>query len=284
MKAPVVVLIFSHKEDLSWSEQISFAQCFRVLGQHPIRLVCPTGLRVEKYQAIAPGVEIDYLPARWFVSHLRYNRLKVLPLLYRKYSAFEFILTYELDAFVFKDELLQWCKEGWDYVGAPWFEGYYTAKPDAKPFAVGNSGFSLRRTSSMLRVLRSWRYIVPPAAVFKDWRTTGRFTPRSLLGLVSRLTFRNNFFGAFNNYEGNEDLFWCLSAAKQFPWFRLAPYNVAKHFSFETHPGRLFEECGGQLPFGCHRWMAETLGFWRDKIAALGYEIPQNETRVPRHR
>ena len=50
--------------------------------------------------------------------------MKILPFLYERYAAYEFMFTYELDAFVFKDELEKWCEQGWDYIGAPWFDGY----------------------------------------------------------------------------------------------------------------------------------------------------------------
>ena len=30
------------------------------------------------------------------------------------------MLIYQLDAYVFKDELLNWANKGYDYIGAPW--------------------------------------------------------------------------------------------------------------------------------------------------------------------
>ena len=58
---------------------------------------------------------------------------------------------------------------------------------------------------------------------------------------------------------GDEEL---LLPFEQFPWFRVAPYEVARRFSFESNPRRLHDECGGRLPFGCHKWMENDRGFW----------------------
>jgi len=272
--APVVVLIFTHAPALSWAEEISLRQCVRVLGAHPIRLVCPEGLDVSAYRAIAPDLVVDFIPAHWLASLRAYNRLKILPWLYRRYAAYEFILTYELDAFVLRDELLDWCGQGWDYIGAPNFAGYLRALPDAPPVILENSGFSLRRTSSMLRVLRTLRYRVPPAAMFEDWRKTARFSLGSLFLLFGRLTFRNNFYAPLNDFIGNEDDFWCLQAAQRFSWFKLAPYDVARNFAFEVNASRLLAENKGHLPFGCHKWVEVSTDFWRPIIRSFGYSAP----------
>jgi hypothetical protein len=269
MSGPVVILIFTHKADLACHEKISLQQCCRVLGKHPIRLVCPEGLDLAAYRAIVPEIQTDFIPRHWLASLHAYNRLKILPWLYRRYVGFEYILTYELDAFVFRDELLDWCAKGWDYIGAPWFEGYHLAMPDARPCGVGNSGFSLRRTQAMLRVSRTWRSWKPASEVMQEWRQ-GK---RSLKGALAAMAFRDNFYGPLNNYQGQEDFFWCLLATRRFPWFRLAPHEAACKFSFEVNPSRLFRECGDRLPFGCHKWMSLEQEFWKRHIQSFGYKL-----------
>ncbi|HWS55564.1 MAG TPA: DUF5672 family protein [Pyrinomonadaceae bacterium] len=272
MSNRAVVLVFSHKPRLEWYEEISFRQCLRVLNRHPLRLVCPEGLDVSAYRAMAPALAVDFIPPEWMSSYRAYNRLKILPFLYRRYARFEYILTYELDAFVFRDELSEWCSKGWDYVGAPWFEGWQHAARDARPIGVGNSGFSLRRTRAVLQISGSWRYQQPATDVLRAWRR-GEYDTKRLIGA---LTYRNNFFAPFNdraNYY-NEDVFWGRVVAERFPSFRVAPYEVARQFSFEVNPGRLFRECGHSLPFGCHKWMEFEPEFWYEHIRPLGYVIP----------
>lgn len=263
-RSPAVVLVFAHKARPDERELESFAQCSRVLGGHPLRLVCPSGLDISAYRAVAPDVVADFIPPQWLASLRAYNRLKVLPWLYRRYARFEFMLTYELDAFVFRDELLDWCREGWDYVGAPWFAGFYDCTPTSPPIAGGNSGFSLRRIASALRVCGTLRYRRPAGEVLADW-WAGRFPLRKTL---HDLTKGNNFLGPLNDWHDNEDLFWGRIVPKRFPWFRVAPYEVARRFSFESNPRRLYDECGGRLPFGCHKVADIDPGFWNDSLAA----------------
>jgi hypothetical protein len=282
MNRKVIIQIFAHKPTLQWYEQISLEQCSRVLGRHPIRLVCPTGLDVSAYRRIAPALEVDFIPSHWLASSRAYNRLKILPFLYERYAAYEFLLTYELDAFVFKDELEEWCEQGWDYIGAPWFEGYANATPSSRPIGVGNGGFSLRRISTMLRITRSRRAIRPMLNVYSEWRSCTDRSPRGLWRLLGNLIWRNCFHHlqiAFwpalfhlhlNRFSWGEDIFWSC-AGDRIAGFRLAPYHVARHFSFEVNPERLFIECGNKLPFGCHKWTEYQPGFWKPLIEAEGY-------------
>ena len=266
-----VILIFAHKAELGWQERIALEQCYRVLGNHPIRLVCPRGLELAAYRAVVPKLEADFIAPRWMASLAAYNRLKMSPWLYRRYSQFEFLLTYELDAFVFRDELLQWCDAGWDYIGAPWFVGFNNASPEAAYLGVGNSGFSLRRIATMLRISTTWRQV----ATCRDLWTEAYASRNNLLG---RLRY---FAGAavWNNYrfpfcpQVLEDYHWCIQAAKAFPEFRLAPIGEAIRFSFEANPARIFAEAGEKLPFGCHKWMNYNPEFWLPRIRNCGYEI-----------
>jgi hypothetical protein len=275
MTSRAVVLVFTHKPGLEWFEAISLVQCYKILGRHPIRLVCPAGMDTSAYEALVPNIQIDGIPPRWLSSLGNYNRLKVKPFLYKRYADFEFMLTYELDAFVFRDDLNAWCDEGWDYIGAPWFENYDLAIQNAKPLGVGNSGFSLRRTRTMLKISQSLRYQRPPREVVGRW-LSGEYRFKSV---ISSLTYRNNFYGPLNNFPGHEDRFWCEVAAPRFPEFRLAPVDVASRFAFEANPSRLFREAGERLPFGCHKWMQHETEFWRPHIEQFGYRLPADVTR-----
>jgi hypothetical protein len=103
----------------------------------------------------------------------------------------------------------------------------------------------------------------------QEWRQ-GK---RSLKGALAAMAFRDNFYGPLNNYQGQEDFFWCLLATRRFPWFRLAPHEAACKFSFEVNPSRLFRECGDRLPFGCHKWMSLEQEFWKRHIQSFGYKL-----------
>jgi hypothetical protein len=277
---PVIVLIFVHDQNLEWFEKISLEQCYRILGKHPIRLVCPEGLNLAEYRAIVPEIHVDFIPRHWLQSVRSYNRLKILPWLYRRYSGFDFMLTHELDAFVFRDELLEWCERGWDYIGAPWFEGFQFAEPDAPFRGVGNSGFSLRRIRAMIDVRNTWRTVREPAHIIREILSSDRGSMRKAAAMAKGLLF-NNFHPPFTLANCNmddalkthDDCFWCLEVPKRFPTFKVASLDDAKRFSFEVNPSRLYAECGERLPFGCHKWMNFEPQFWIEHIRSFGYEI-----------
>jgi len=268
----VRVLIFTHSQTISSHERVSLAQCGKVLAGHPIDLVCPDGLDVAAYLEAVPALNVVRVGKRWLSSYADYNRLKMQSYLYRLYSSVEFLLTYELDAFVFRDELLKWCDAGYDYIGAPWFEGYAAAPKDARVLGVGNSGFSLRRTSAALRALdQMGRLHNSRVAHIAEWRACRRRSRAPVRELMARLIDPS----AYPCCEvGNEDVFWCRQVATQCPWFRVAEYSVARHFSFEVNPSRLYAECEASLPFGCHKWAVYEYQFWRPHIEAFGHVFP----------
>lgn len=269
----VVILIIVHQAELEWYERISLRQCAHVLGSHPIRLICPEGMDASAYREEVPSLVVDHIPTHWQSNYRNFARLKILPFLYQRYSEYRYVLFYELDAFVFCDDLLEWCKTGIDYLGAPWFEGYVKATPNALPAGVGNGGFSLRRTEAMLKVTRTWRYLVRPGELFSRWKkrqTCGQVVIRQLVSA-------NNFHHLGNDYDGPEDFFWGKVVPPRFPWYRLATYEEARRFSFEANPRRLFRECDGNLPFGCHKWIRHDPEFWREPIENFGHEITDEQ-------
>jgi hypothetical protein len=149
------------------------------------------------------------------------------------------MLLYQLDAWVFRDELGYWCDRDYDHIGAPWFdgEGGYGNAVDDSPIIEhsANGGFSLRKISKFIAVFNKL-----------DTRWWGFY-------------YKKRF------KRGSED----LRIAKCFPKisrdFKIAPANEAMRFSFETLPHRLYKEIGG-LPFGCHAFEKHNWNFWKDHI------------------
>ncbi len=266
----VVIVIIAHQSQINEFERVSLQQCFKVLGQHPIRLVCPSGLDISCYQSVVPEVKVDFIDPFWQSTYENFNRLKIIPLLYRKYRKYKFILFYELDAFVFRDELEDWCEKDYDYIGAPWFEGYVRS-PEIKPFSgVGNGGFSLRKVSSALRALHSFSYIAPPRELLEFWQSSAKMW-KDVLYLIKGLTITNNTFFLFNGYIWPEDIFWGKQINQNFDWFTVPAVDEALKFSFERNPTFLFKENHYRLPFGCHAWWKDDLEFWLPHIQKQGY-------------
>ena len=154
MKTVAAVVIPYYHSKLTESEKISFQNCRKVLGSHPVVLVVPEGMPTEEYPSEKDFI-IQCVPDKWMESAAAYNRMMLLKEFYSCFIQYEFILIYQLDAFVFSDSLEQFCNCGYDYIGAPWLKGWPRLRDlERGVWHVGNGGFSLRRVSAFLNVLQ----------------------------------------------------------------------------------------------------------------------------------
>ena len=160
----VVIIIISYKRNLLPREQIALQECYKALGQHPIRIVCPRGLDVSEYRKIEPTAVFDFIPPEWQESYASFNRLMIEPFLYQRYRHFQYILFYQPDAFVFRDELLSWCNKGYDYIGAPWFADCGN-NPDGVYGGLGMVDFHFVRQNRICEFIRTLSFL-------RHWRLT----------------------------------------------------------------------------------------------------------------
>lgn len=148
-----VVIPYYHC-DLKETEKISLEQCMKILRKYPIIFVVPDDMNETDYPAI-PNVLFEVVPKEWLLSVVSYNQMMLRKEFYERFEEYKYILIYQLDAFVFSDRLMEMCQYGYDYIGAPWLEGFYyyvTAKRCI--WRVGNGGFSLRNVRSVLKLLK----------------------------------------------------------------------------------------------------------------------------------
>lgn len=293
MKNKVVILIISHKSELNIYEQISLKQCYKVLGQYSIKIICPKGLDVSLYKTILPNPEFDFIEPVWQATYANFNRLKIEPFLYERYKKFQFVLFYEPDAFVFRDELEYWCNQGYDYIGAPWFEDCLSAEDGNKLWRVGNGGFSLRNVEKHLKMLSYLKYIELAERYSQlNWKNNLWNFLRLINTINSTYQRQSSYFA--DNFKFNEDGFWSIYSKdyidkfnainndilsriikKIFSFeFYIPNPDLALKFSFENSPGFLHVLNNNQLPFGCHAWYKYDYEFWKPFITAEGYKLP----------
>lgn len=159
----IVVPIYKEFVDLSEGEKYSLNQLYSKLEHHPICFIGPRKIDWEIY--INGALRTKLLPklkffnSRYFANIGGYNNLLLSRSFYQSFKKFEYILIYQLDALVFKDELDYWCGKNYDYIGAPWFEGWGHAQNDSEIVGVGNGGFSLRKIKTFTRLLRRANFI-----------------------------------------------------------------------------------------------------------------------------
>jgi hypothetical protein len=242
-----------YKPQPSALEALSLARCVAVLSRHPLTFFGPRSLDFGAYHTAVPGAAVATFDDRYFRSLAGYSELLVTRAFYEVFAVADFLLVYQLDAFVFEDQLEQWCAAGYDYVGAPWLgrDGRWTG--------VGNGGFSLRRVAACQEVLATKRRLAPAEL----WDHVRRTTPHPLVRalkyyrkLLAHLGLCNDvgwFLRKFVRRGEPEDMFWGLHAPRFHPPFRVAPADVAVRFSVEAGLENAWPHLAGQPPFGCHR-------------------------------
>ena len=275
----VMIVIPIYQKKLSGFEEISLRQTAKVLRHHPFTFVTYDSVDTHSHDKILVEYGIKtrriLFDLKFFNSISGYNRLLTSLHFYKNFKSYRYVLIVQLDVFVFADELADWCRKDYDYVGAPWLEGMNDAEHDASYVGVGNGGFSLRKVESALRILRSLSYIQRPGDVIR------RFFQNPETGFVKRfgrlvrdLSIANNTFLFFNNYSGYEDHFWGSIAQRNFKWYRVPEPEEAVRFSMEVQPRSLYKRNGDKLPFGCHAWWRYDLEFWRPFLEKEGHILP----------
>lgn len=155
MEKEAAVVIPYHHNDLSSTEQVSYEQCRKVLYNYRIIFVVPEGLEVS-VNKFPLKWDVITVPPQWMSSVEAYNQMMLNKTFYGLFHQYQYILIYQLDAYVFSDRLLEFCSLGYDYIGAPWLEGKFDMKHEENGVLyVGNGGFSLRKIDSFLSVLEN---------------------------------------------------------------------------------------------------------------------------------
>ena len=273
-QACVVIPIYKSFDDLSREELHSFGQAMHILGSHEIFFACSHNFEpleyLKKCKELKISAKIKKFDDKYFHNIQGYNQLMLSVGFYRQFKTFCFILIYQLDAFVFRDDLDYWCKKGYDYIGAPWFEGWNEGNNESNIIGVGNGGFSLRKINSTLRILKSYTRLTLLRSFWLKSKMNYFISYSKLLSLLKlsfHITSLEKANELFDNENTNEDYFLSQILGNSFTYFKIAPYSEAIKFSFEVNPSLLYSMNGDMLPFGCHAWEKYEPEFWRRFIS-----------------
>jgi hypothetical protein len=267
-----VVVVPVHRAQPTPDEQFSLLRCGRVLGAHPIHIVHPEGLNLDAYRNLLPTSTPLAVPSAWMSSIRAYNRMMINPAFYRRLHGFSHVLIHEPDALVISDQLLYWCDQPFDYIGAPWFEGFHAATLDAPIIGVGNSGFSLINIAAICFFLASNRRWISRLSIAKELsrRLLRRPARYSVRFLVQALGSSGSFGGAHRLVDEHCDTFLSLHApGSSLGLFRIAEPASALQFSWEVNPVRCSELCGHRPPFGIHAWTRYDRSFVSNMLHGL---------------
>jgi len=206
----------------------------------------------------------------YFNSIRTYNLLLTNPYFYKRFSQYLYLLIFQLDAYLIGVDLNKFMLKDYTFIGAPWFED--GCQINTK-LAVGNGGFSLRKTEDFIAVLLENSII--PLRYWKLYRPRKMLARRAfklfvLYPFLYYAKIRKWSFGlewSRYNYENEDAIFSALFAND--PRYRVANSTEALEFSFETFPEKCFSLNNNQLPLGCHAWERYDLGFWKSHLSEL---------------
>jgi hypothetical protein len=250
----VKIIIPIYQTDLDKNESLSLAQCCSILHRYPIVIVKPESLDISDLCRQYPQLGAESFPDDFFRDVESYNRLMLSPIFYERFLDYKYILIYQLDAFVFRDELEFWCKRAYDYIGAPWIPrkrfwkeirdgfNHFIGKNRRVSqrtiyYRVGNGGFSLRRTRLFFQIADQEKLLIQKYLQPVSQR---KYTP--------------------------EDVFWALEPRRQQYDFSSPGYKEALLFSFDKYPADCYQ-ITKTIPFGCHGWSrSKMLPFWQEYI------------------
>lgn len=275
--SPVIVVpVYKKFQNLDREELISFNRLLLVLSQYSVVLFGPSTIDYIPYlkKAEEENVElkIEYFENSFFENVSSYSKLLLSCAFYERFQQYTHMLIYQLDAYVFEDQLMNWCDAGYDYIGAPWIEDKSGKHIKGEITGVGNGGFCLRNISKCKNVLSSTK----PFKTFRELKNEYKeYSIFELLLRYPKILYRS-WFGYKNTghyYASrswrNEDSFWGTSVLNSRYPFRIAPVNEAIKFSFEVAPEYLYKTNKEVLPFGCHAWEKYQPEFWANFIPGL---------------
>jgi hypothetical protein len=237
MSKITAIVIPIYKQEMSPSERISFERALKVFPENDIIMVSPKSLNLDNYLALSPKLKVHTFDDYFFKNIAGYNELMLSARFYERFLNYKYLLIYQLDAYIFENQLDYWEKANYDYVGSPWLIPPPIAS-NKKPKVniqhwfvnrVGNGGLSLRKVKTHYWTMIFYWILI-------------KFFPL------------------------NEDMFLGILMDFINPFFKKPKAMEALKFAFEMQPRKSFELNNHQLPFGVHAWEKYDPEFWKEWI------------------
>jgi hypothetical protein len=257
-KKKVVVVIPIHKEVPSELEKISLCQTLAILHRYPIVFQTKSGLNTKWYEEFCRNKTTVKFETFAWDGLMGYTNLMLSPQFYSRFLDYEYMLICHLDVFVFRDELEEWCRKGYDYLGSVVYNTTWTTLPGRlgrligfeRPDYVANGGFALKKVESFLH-LTSSKFLKTKLFLWKIRHH--KFFQDDVI--LSQLSNKLNSMG-----------------------FKIAPKFVAEKFgaAFELWDEKDLPFGDGDvsnLPFGTHGWFSYNADFWRHYIRKYGHSV-----------
>lgn len=247
------IAIPAYKKDLTIAEKISLKRLHDVVKvKDNVYLFCPTNLDLTEYEKIFPEIQAMRFDPKNFESIDAYSHLCMNYDFYKAFSDFEYMLIYQLDCYLVKDDIEEWCYKDYDYVGAP----ILVPHSDWKNFSVdqqghinrfvpvvGNGGLSLRNIDTFMEL------------------TNPNGELRKRYGLTDEKLAQIKY----------EDVYFCVELGRLYE-IRMPKWNEALKFAIDMNPDIAYKDCKFEgLPMGIHTF-EKNIVFWQSKVDELNNE------------
>ena len=116
------IVIPIYKAELNQVEKTVVNNFLQKIENYPWCFIAPSDLELGWYQKNYPDIA-QHVFAEWKSGSLSdYNQLMMNTSFYKRFEGNEYILIFQLDGFILKDDkaLGEFLNEGYDYIGAPW--------------------------------------------------------------------------------------------------------------------------------------------------------------------
>lgn len=259
MKTLVKIVIPLYKNRLLAWEEAALRNNLRVLSSYPVCFVYPAGIDFEEIFTICPQAERLAVSGDWLGKKRGiqgYNEMMMSKEFYDMFIDCKYILICHTDAWIFKDELSEWCAKDYDIVAAPW-----PLRPRYRMFPLN---------------LYVWCRKMWAAALGKISRVqmfgrigNGGLCLRKVVSFSEACERYAKEIAIFNScHDGmhNEDIFWALIPHE----FSYPDVKTALSFAYDLKPRLCHELNAFELPMGCHGFMHDSrIGFWTQYIPGL---------------
>jgi len=234
------ILIPIYKNELDNDEKFSINYSIPKISNHDIYWVAPEDIDEKYYVKNFKLDKFSKFNNEYFKDIKGYNKLLTSKEFYIEFINYKYILIFQPDALIIKDNLKYWIAQDYDYIGAPWPQGFsLPLNIDSLPLNnkilctsfVGNGGLSLRKTESCINLINEFPNLS------KEWREIGHA--------------EDLFFSFLGNYSLN---------------YRIPNIFTAANFSHDIDPVYLHNLIGNKLPFGVHAWSKYNRKFWEETL------------------
>lgn len=260
-KKTYCIIIPAYNEHLNDYDKIALKSLYeKTNGYNHTYIICPENLNITEYTDIYPNINKCEFPKIFFKSTYTYSQLCLSYGFYNTFVNFDYMLIYQLDCYLFRDEIQQWVDMDYDYIGGPIIMGknpYDKYWPEHVKWPgihetgpqVGNGGLSLRK-------IKTFRYLTDPKAKYRIINTLTQDE-------ISKVYVEDIYFGNIvsNLYHFN---------MKKPDWM------TALLFSMNMEGGGIEavykkNNIEFKLPMGCHGWCKNDvlLNYWKQYIPEM---------------